>query len=35
MPQTPNIKYYTGGNPAVSKSFDVEFDDATADTRFW
>ncbi len=35
MPQTPNINYYTGGNPAVSKSYDVEFDDAIADTRFW
>tara|TARA_R110001592_G_scaffold145915_1_gene369715 strand:+ start:773 stop:1621 length:849 start_codon:yes stop_codon:yes gene_type:complete len=35
MPQTPNIKYYTGGNPAVSKSYDVEFDDAITDTRFW
>ena len=35
MPQTSNINYYTGGNPAVSKSYDVEFDDAIADTRFW
>ena len=35
MSQTPNINYYTGGNPAVSKSYDVEFDDAIADTRFW
>ena len=34
MPQTPNINYFTG-NPAVSKSYDVEFDDAIADTRFW
>ena len=34
MPQTPNINYFTG-NPAVSRSFDVEFDDAIADTRFW
>lgn len=34
MPQTPNINYYTG-NPAISKSYDVEFDDAIADTRFW
>ena len=35
MPQTPNINYYTGINTAVSKSYDVEFDDAIADTRFW
>ena len=35
MPQTPNIKYYTGGNPAVSKSYDVEFNDSVADTKFW
>jgi len=34
MPQTPNINYYTG-NPTVNKSYDVEFDDAIADTRFW
>jgi len=34
MPQTPNINYYAG-NPAISKSYDVEFDDAIADTRFW
>ena len=34
MPQTPNINYFTG-NPAVSKSYDVEFDDAIIDTRFW
>ena len=35
MSQTPNIKYYTGGNPAVSKSYDVEFNDSVADTKFW
>ena len=35
MPQTPNINYYDGANPAISKSYDVEFDDAIADTRFW
>ena len=35
MSQTPNIKYYTGGNPAVSKSYDVEFNDSIADTKFW
>ena len=34
MPQTPNINYFTG-NPAVSRSYSVEFDDAIADTRFW
>ena len=34
MPQTPNINYFTG-NPAVSRSYSVEFDDAIADTRIW
>ena len=35
MPQTPNTTYYSPANPAVSKSYDVEFDDALLDTRFW
>ena len=38
MPQTPKIKYYTGdvsADTSVSKSYDVEFNDSIADTRFW
>ena len=38
MPQTPNINYYTGNvsaDTSVSKSYDVEFNDSIADTRFW
>ena len=35
MPQTPNITYYLPSNAPVSKSYDVEFDDALLDTRFW
>jgi len=35
MPQTPNITYYSPSNAPVSKSYDVEFDDALLDTRFW
>ena len=38
MPQTPNINYYTGDvsvDTSVSKSYDVEFNDSIADTRFW
>ena len=35
MPLTPNRTYYTPPNAGVSQSYDVEFDDAIADTRFW
>ena len=35
MPQTPNTTYYSPSNAAISKSYDVEFDDALIDTRFW
>jgi len=35
MPQTPNTTYYSPANSAISKSYDVEFDDALLDTRFW
>ena len=35
MPQTPNTTYYSPSNASVSKSYDVEFDDALIDTRFW
>ncbi len=38
MPQTPKINYYTGdvsADTSVSKSYDVEFNDSIADTRFW
>jgi hypothetical protein len=35
MPQTPNTTYYSPSNAAISKSYDVEFDDALLDTRFW
>jgi hypothetical protein len=34
MASTPKILYYTG-NPSVSKSYDVEFNDSIIDTRFW
>jgi len=35
MPQTPNNTYYSPSNAGISQSYDVEFDDAIADTRFW
>ena len=35
MPQTPNTTYYSPSNAPVSESYDVEFDDALLDTRFW
>ena len=35
MPQTPNTTYYSPAGAAVSESYDVEFDDALLDTRFW
>ena len=35
MAQVPNNTYFSPANAAISKSFDVEFDDAIADTRFW
>jgi len=35
MPQTPNRTYFSPPNAGVSQSYDVEFDDAIADTRFW
>ena len=35
MPQTPNTTYYSPSNAPVSKSYDIEFDDALLDTRFW
>ena len=35
MPQTPNIPYYSGSNSVFKKSYDVEFNDSIADTRFW
>ena len=35
MPQTPNNTYYSPSNAGISSSYDVEFDDALIDTRFW
>jgi hypothetical protein len=35
MPQTPNNTYYSPSNASISQSYDVEFDDALIDTRFW
>ena len=35
MPQTPNRTYFSPPNAGVSQSYDIEFDDAIADTRFW
>lgn len=35
MPQTPNNTYYSPANAAISKSYDVEFNDSLLDTRFW
>ena len=35
MPQTPNNTYYSPSNASISQSYDVEFDDAIIDTRFW
>ncbi len=35
MPLTPNRTYFSPSNASVSKSFDVEFDDAILETKFW
>ena len=35
MPQTPNNTYFSPSNAGVSQSYNVEFDDALLDTRFW
>ena len=35
MPQTPNNTYFSPSNASISQSYDVEFDDALLDTRFW
>jgi len=35
MPQTPNNTYFSPANASISQSYNVEFDDAIADTRFW
>jgi hypothetical protein len=35
MPQIPNRTYFSPSNAPVSKSFDVEFDDAILETKFW
>tara|TARA_Y100000592_G_scaffold52104_1_gene82381 strand:- start:886 stop:1752 length:867 start_codon:yes stop_codon:yes gene_type:complete len=35
MSQLPNNTYFSPANASISKSFDVEFDDALQETRFW
>ena len=35
MPQTPNTTYFSPANVAISKSYDIEFDDSILDTKFW
>ena len=35
MPQTPNTTYFSPANAAISKSYDIEFDDSILDTKFW
>ena len=35
MPQLPNTTYFSPANASISKSYDVEFDDALQETRFW
>ena len=35
MPQIPNRTYFSPSNAPVSKSFDIEFDDAILETKFW
>ena len=35
MPTIPNRTYFSPSNAAISESFDIEFDDAVLETRFW
>ena len=35
MSQLPNRTYFNPSNAAISESFDIEFDDAILETRFW
>ena len=35
MPTTPNRTYFNPSNASISESFDIEFDDAVLETRFW